>query len=379
MAYQKHQQALPALGPGNQSFLVFHAFDGGKVARSAYIHAGIHADEHPGLLVMHHLGHLLNALDKEGRVLGKVTLAPYANPVGMAQKTFGHVTGRFYLESGENFNRHYPCIQQDFAAALAGFRFQKNDITAFKAAFQSLLARHTPLDPVACNKQHLLAEAFRHDLVLDLHCDTSSILHIYSATDQADRARRLARATGVKTVFLEEEAGGKPFDESYAKPWKHLRQAGLVDEALQGFSATLELRGQADVDDAVALDDARGILRFLAAEGLVQLETPHEVMPDEEICIYPLEGVAPVYSPATGIIVYKKQVGDSIRQGELLAEVVVMDAGLDTPRVPLYSGVDGVVVVRHHIKLVRAGQRVALLAGMTPLADRLPGGLLKDF
>jgi hypothetical protein len=47
--------------------------------------------------------------------------------------------------------------------------------------------------------------------------------------------------------------------------------------------------------------------------------------------------------------------------------------------VPVRSDIDGVVIVQPLFKLVRAGQRVALLAGKTPLPHRQPGQLLQHF
>jgi uncharacterized protein len=369
---------LPGIAPGSAHRLIAHTFDGGRTQRSAYIQAGLHADEHPGLLAIQHLLRRLVELERDGRVLGRIVVRPFANPVGMGQKVFGMPTGRFNLENGENFNRHFPSVADEVREALRERDFARNDTAAFKSLFASLLEDRHAYDPVAATKLHLLRETLRHDILLDLHCDTHATLHLYSNRAQTQRATRLAAAMHIETVFLEDVAGGGPLDESYAQPWRVLHEAGLVDESHQGFCASIELRGQADVNDELAARDVRGILRFLAAEGLVEWngrEADEPVPPR----VYPLEGASHVPSPATGIVAYRKDIGDTVKRGELIAEIVPLDGALDATRVPVHSDVDGVIVVQQLFKLVRAGQRIALLAGTESLVHRKAGQLLQDF
>lgn len=366
--------ALPSATPGVAHTLIKHSFGTANSGRSAYIQAGLHADEHPGLLVIQHLLDRLLELEKRGRVTGSITVVPFANPVGMAQQVFGQLPGRYNLANGENYNRNFPDITEKVSSALEHQFIEFNDTQRLKEIFLSALGDSTPIETVAATKHLLLQEALRHDVLLDLHCDTSSILHIYSTHSQKDRALSLAQSTGIKAVFLEEEAGGLPLDEAYSKAWKQAELHNLVEAMAQGFSATIELRGQADVEDDIASADAEGILRFLHAEGLIYLDAP-ESMPKEGIQIYPLEGVAHLRSPATGIIAWKKKIGDPIEDGEVIAEVVALDTQLGSPRTPVISTVDGILVARHHIKLVRGGQKIGMLAGKKPLANRKTGKL----
>ncbi|WP_109480450.1 succinylglutamate desuccinylase/aspartoacylase family protein [Paraburkholderia sp. C35] len=379
MTVHKETIDLPQVAPGAAHQLIRYTFDGtGATTRSAYIQAGLHADEHPGLLVVHHLLRMLSALEADGRIKGRIVLLPFANPVGMSQRIFGMPTGRFNLENGENFNRHFPSIAGAVEHALSDARFERNDVTQFKALFARLLAAQSPRDPVRANKLHLLREALQHDILLDLHCDTRGILHLYSTRAQEMRALRLAKAMRIEAVFLEERAGGGPFDEAYMEPWNVLASAGLVDSAQSGFAASVELRGQADVSDELAIADAQGILRFLAAESIIDYDE-HDAERTAEPRVYPLEGLSHVGAPSTGIVVYAKQPGDTVARGDLIAEIVRIDAPPDAPRERVLSDVDGIFVVAQHFRLVKAGQRIALLAGATPLPGRTAGNLLNDF
>ncbi|WLH21030.1 succinylglutamate desuccinylase/aspartoacylase family protein [Pseudomonas rhodesiae] len=371
---------LPSQTPGVVHTLYKHTFSGGQGQRSAYIQAGLHADEHPGLLVLQHLLVLLQELERDGRLNGRIVIRPFANPVGLSQQVFGQLPGRFNLANGENFNRNFPNISAKLESALATARPAYNDTKAMKSLMQDALGSAVPAETVAANKHLLLHEALHHDLFIDLHCDTSSILHIYANLNQRERATRLAASMGVEAVFLEEDAGGFPLDEAYAKAWKVLYGKALVDAEHLGFSATVELRGQSDVEDDIALQDAQGLLRFLCSEGLILAsgDVQPPVTP-QAVTVYPLEGVAHLEANATGVIAWKKNLGAGVARGEVIAEILALDMQLGTPRMPVLSPVQGILVARHHIRLVRVGQRIGMAAGTEPLPGRITGQLMKDF
>ncbi|MDR8364188.1 MULTISPECIES: succinylglutamate desuccinylase/aspartoacylase family protein [Pseudomonas] len=377
---QTVETTLPSQTPGVVHKLCKHTFGGSLGQRSAYIQAGLHADEHPGLLVIQHLLVHLQKLEQQGRIFGRIVIRPFANPVGMGQQVFGQLTGRFNLANGENFNRNFPNIVDKLETVLTTTRPAHNDTSAMKALMLSVLGDSIPTETVAANKYLLLHEALQHDLFIDLHCDTSSILHIYANLNQQERATRLATCMGVTAVFLEEEAGGFPLDEAYAKAWKTLYVKEFVDKEHLGFSATVELRGQADVEDDIAEQDAMGLLRFLCAEGLIRLDddTEHPIRP-EQVTIYPLEGVAHLEATGTGIIAWKKALGSAVQRGEIIAEILPLDMQLGTSRIPVLSPVDGALIARHHIRLARAGQRIGMAAGTEPLPGRITGQLMHAF
>ncbi|MCY1367701.1 hypothetical protein D9M69_546460 [compost metagenome] len=91
---------------------------------------------------------------------------------------------------------------------------------------------------------------------------------------------------------------------------------------------------------------------------------------------YPLAAASHVPCPVAGLVVYRKAPGDTLREGEVIAEVVHLD-GIGE-RTPVRSDCAGMLVIRQAPGLVRPGQRLALIAshmrspswdGSQPLLD----------
>ena len=363
---------LNPLVPGQPLHLIKHTFGQSTGGRSAYLHAGLHADEHPGILVLHHVSELLHTCEQQGKLKGEIVVVPFANPVGLLQNVLGCWTGRFNLADGENFNRQFPDLNplleaQSFAADVS-------PAERIKAALDS----RSPVETTSQMKQALMTEALKHDLVLDLHCDSDAMLHLYTNQIHTERATRLANALGAGVVFVEEFAGGQPFDESIFRTWKWFADKGMMAAEDIPFSVTVELRGQSDVNDELARQDALGIIAFLAEEGLIELDEAVTTV-TEASTVYPLEGSSYLRSPATGILSWYKKPGDRVSRGECIAEIVHPDRLPGEPRTMVTSDVDGVLVAKPLMKMIRAGQRVALLAGSEKLANRQAGSLLSSF
>ena len=360
---------LPNLVSGQPLFLESRSFGETGRGRRAYIQAGLHADEHPGILVIQHLVAMLDDYEKQDRILGEITLVPLANSVGMMQNVLGYWAGRFDLSNGENFNRNFPDLSQALEKRLLAGE------TDPALMLQQSLADTVPTDTVGQMKHLLLTEALKHDLVLDLHCDTDAVLHLYTNRLHTERARKLAQALGADVIFVEDFAGGQPFDEAIFRVWKWFCDRELLGSQTVPFSVTVELRGQADVSDVLAKQDAEAIIAFLANEGIISAQPAISVNPTR-IKVYPLEGASHLQAPASGILAWLKKPGDTVTSGEHLADIVSVSDG---QRTPVYSNVNGVMVARPVMKMIRAGQRVALLAGSDRLNDRQDGNLLRHF
>ncbi|GAA0485496.1 MULTISPECIES: succinylglutamate desuccinylase/aspartoacylase family protein [Tatumella] len=367
---------LPSPAPGMTLQLTKYTFGDVCAGRTAYFQAGLHADEHPGLLVLQHLKQLLVQCEREGRLSGGVVIIPVANPVGLMQNVSGHVTGRYHLANGENFNRNFADLQavltRDGAQTL-----NSNARQDCRAYITRLLGDVRPADTVSAIKHSLLSEALQHDVVIDLHCDQSAILHLYTNRCHHLRAVNLAASLGAEVIIEEQLAGGQPFDESVLRCWQWFAEhKGLAAEDIP-FTVTVELRGQADVSDLLAARDAEALLRFLETEGIVAARQTEAPDCSQVVC-YPLEGVSYLQAPAEGIISWQRQPGDKVVAGDLLAEVVILSGAEENNRLPVLSPQDGRLVTRPLISYVRQGQNIGMLAGYQPHNDRRGGTLLSD-
>ncbi|MCF4996629.1 succinylglutamate desuccinylase [Pseudomonas syringae] len=354
--------SLPALSPGCSYELAVFSFGAANDGKSIYLQAGLHADEHPGLLVLQHLLIQLLELDAQGKIKGQVTVVPYANPLGMAQRMFDSVLGRFDLTNGENFNRNFPDCSRFISEQIkVGSRRSSSE---WKRCFATHLASVKPSTPAAFLKLELTKMAMKHDIVLDLHCDSDCVSHLYASHAQQDQAVKLATALNVPVVLLEpDDVGGHAFDNVYCSAWHELEVNHAITSGKRGFSATVELRGKADINDRLAQADAAGLLRFMCEEGIiVDAAAAHPKSQTTLTQTFSLVATSHIPSPTVGIVVYKKNPGDSVNEGEVIAEVVHLDSDIIGERIPVHSDTDGVLVIRQAPGLVRPGQRLALIA-----------------
>lgn len=367
------RRPLPAASLGTERALTAFRYGAPGARPKAYLHAGLHADEPPGMLALHYLRDLLDRADEAGAIRGKVVLVPVANPVGMAQHALGRLLGRFDLECGTNFNRRYP----DLAAAVAD-RVAAGlgpDPAANVALIRGALARAAaeaaaPTEADALRRE-LLALAVDADIVLDVHCDWQAVVHLYVGTPLWPGAADLAAEIGAEVTLLAEDSGGGPFDEACSRPWWALGERFGPERPipLACLAATVELRGEADVDDALAAADARGLLRFLQRRGAVAGDPGP--LPERRGVVAALEGVEMVRAPAAGLVAYHKHPGDRVRAGEAVADLVdpLADASA-AARTPVLSRAGGVLFARRSDRIARPGQILCKIAGEAPLPGR---------
>lgn len=354
---------LGGTSPGLRAALTVLHFGPRQRGPKAAIHAALHADEVPAMLVAQCLRERLAQLEEQGRLLGEVRLVPVANPIGLAQRVLGRQEGRFDLRDGVNFNRGYA----DLAAAAAERLHGRlgADAAANVAAVRQVLREHaqalTAQSPTEHLKRALLANAVDCDVVLDLHCDAQAVVHLYALDVHATLARELGAALRAQAVLLAMESGDAPFDEACSRPWVEL-QARFPEHPLPAacFAATVELRGEADVQWGLAQADADALVAFLARRGLVQAAPAPW---PEPLCEpTPLAASEPIVAPHAGLLVFDAEPGAWLGAGQRVATLVCPDGG---ERTDLCTQSEGVLYARIATRWAAAGQRVAKVAGRT--------------
>jgi predicted deacylase len=362
--------ALPQVAAGTRRELTVLRFGEAGARPKAYLQAGLHADELPGMLVLRRLAELL----ADAEVTGEVVVVPVANPIGLAQQRFGVLLGRYESNSSGNFNRGYADLAAAAGDALAG-RLGADaaaNVAAIRGAMAAALAAMEPRGEIAVLRRALLGLAHDADLVLDLHADNQAVMHLYTGTPLWPGFRDLAAELGARAVLLAEVSGGDPFDEACSGPWWALARR-FPEAAIPPACAavTVELRSNNDVEAGLAEDDARAIMRFLVRRGVVAGRV--EALPAPECEATPLDATQQVTAPAAGLVVYRARLGDRVDAGDVVATIVDPLGG----EVEVAARTAGVLFARHDQPVAWPGKVIGKIAGREPLPERT-GKLLAD-
>jgi len=141
------------------------------------------------------------------------------------------------------------------------------------------------------------------------------------------------------------------------------------------FAATVEFRGEADVNDELAAQDAAGLLSFLATQGSIQgLEIECEPF---AVTSTDLDAVDAVSAVKSGIICWKVALGDRVVKGQLIAQIVDLTAhDPATGRADIFARTTGMLFTQGSARLVTEGDNVGKIAGSEALENLSGGGLL---
>lgn len=374
MQIRHHPLRGAALG-NQREILSFHygAGAGGKghepnapAARKAYVQASLHADELPGMLVAHHLRQRLAALESAGRLRGEIVVVPVANPVGLGQSVLRKHEGRFELASGENFNRHYPALLAPVLPLIEGRLGDDEQANAeiVRAAMREVIAGLPALGELAHQRLTLLGLACDAEVVLDLHCDSEALTHLYTGTPLWPQAEPLARLIGSHASLLALESGDNPFDEACSQTWWQLAEhfEGRHPIPLACLSVTVELRGEHDVSHALATADADALIAFLTHRGLI--DGPPPDLPPLRQPATPLTGTDVVSTPVTGLVVYRRELGELLQAGDVVADMVDPLSG---EVVSVVTRTDGLLFTREAQRFATAGRPLVKVAGAEPI------------
>jgi uncharacterized protein len=360
-----HPLISPSLGTHRQITSLHFGTPG--QGRKAYVQASLHADELPGMLTAHHLRHLLEAAEQRGEMLGEVVLVPMANPIGLSQSLMYHQMGRFELSGMENFNRNYPdffALVKDEVASGIGPDEDANR-RLIRHAMRRALQTQAPTTELESMRHKLMSLAFDADLVLDLHCDFEAVMHLYVEQPMVEHLLPLSRLLGARALLWARGSGPSiSFDEALSGPWWRLREhfADRGPVPLACASTTVELRGQTDVTEALAAQDASAILAFLRHGGL--LAGPSPALPPAQCEPTPLAGTESLHAPHAGVIAFAAGPGEHVAPGQVLARVIDPISGRASD---VATRTQGVLYARHNLRWATSGMELCRVAGSTPV------------
>jgi predicted deacylase len=346
---------IPGDTPGIEWRLPVIRFKGSDpAAPKVYIQAALHANELPGTALAHFLCGKLRQAESEGRIAGDITLVPQANPIGAAQSHFGELQGRFDLGSRTNFNRDFPLISVRDRMELVGG-----------------LDNYPATDRL---KRELIHMALGADLVLDLHCDDESLQYAYIDEAFWPEAADLAAALDMEAVLLS-DGESSAFEEAVSFAWKY-EVPGERKAKLPGkLSVTVELRGRRDVYPGMAEKDAEGLLQFLIGRGVVNGESAGSTIFSGPAV--PLDNVEIVRAPQGGMVLFYRNIGERVSEGELLA-TIVSRPGFTEGDIDIRAPQDGLLLTRTSDRLVRRRGDLTKIAADRPSKAARKAGTLED-
>ena len=210
------------------------------------------------------------------------------------------------------------------------------------------------------------------DLVLDLHCDDESLQYAYIDEAFWPEAADLANALDMEAVLLS-DGESSAFEEAVGFAWKY-EVPGERKAKLPGkLSVTVELRGLRDVDPGMAAKDAEGMLQFLIGRGVVGGgATVDKTFSGPAV---PLDNVEIVRAPQGGTVLFHRNIGERVSEGELLATIVTRP-GFAEGDIKIRAPQDGLLLTRTSDRLVRRrGDLMKIVADKPSKATRKAGTL----
>lgn len=365
--HRVEEMEIPQGSFGTTRRLQVHRFGEPGSGPKIYVQAALHADETPAMLVAHHLLQRLVVIDRAGDLKGEIVVVPFANPIGLSQRMLNMHIGRGDLGGGGNFNRSFPDVSDVVVSRLKGKLGDDacaNDRIVRAALREAVceLRGYLELDAL---RVRLLGLAIDANIVLDLHCHFEGVTYLYCNEAAWPAAAALSAQAQSRATLLSTGGAGGSFDESCDLPWVRIKEAYPDVPLNHGcIAVTMEYRGQADVNDDLAAFDADAIIRFLQRKDAIAGD-PGE-LPAALCDATPVDAVDHVRAFTPGIIVHKVELGESVKEGQVVAEVVSPEAPLDTPRTVLRARADGIVFGRLFSRIARPGTAFLSLAGKDP-------------
>lgn len=381
MAFERKSIPLRGDTPGTITEFVWYTLGPEDAPEKVHLQAALHADEHPGTMLLHHLLPMLRRADDLGQLRARFNVVPVANPLGLATFSFDRHIGRYDPRTGINFNRRWPDLFAAIRPQLAG---RLNDDEHFNVA----LIRKTVAQWIDMQQPRTTAEQLRlvllrecHDaeFVLDLHCDSDSLPYIYTSPELMPELQDLSDWMGAAATLTAADSGGGSFDEVLPQLYRKIAQANPGKPVpMPTATATLEYRGQADVFDSFGANDARRLWGFLCGRGLIDAD-PGIPVPPAMPGATPFEATEIVRADRAGLVAYRIELGEEVRRGQPIADLIAMDGPeAYMARTPVLAGTDGFVLTRLATKYVTRGANIAKIVGTQPLPGRKGAYLLED-
>lgn len=380
MTFERKRFALIGEAPGTATEFVWYAIGPADAPEKVHLQAALHADEHPGTMLLHHLLPMLRQADELGRLRARFTVMPVANPLAKQTFSFDRHIGRYDARTGVNFNRRWPDLFALIRTQLAG-RLNEDEhfnVALIRKAVAQWIDSQQPRNAAEQLRLLILREAHDAEFVLDLHCDSDSLPYIYTSPELMPELQDLADWMGAAATLTAADSGGGSFDEVLPQLYRKVAQANPGKPVpMASATATLEYRGQYDVFDTLGADDARRLWGFLCGRNLIDADPGTK--PGRAPGGTPFEATEIVRVDRPGLVAYRVDLGERVSRGQPIADLIALD-GPDAfmARQPIVAGTDGFILSRVLDKYVTRGAAIAKIVGTEVLHARRGAYLLED-
>ena len=376
MSFQQITRHITGDAPGRVTELRYYKIgpEASAEVPKVYLQAALHADEQPGILVLHHLLALLKAADLQGELKAQFVLMPMVNPLGMGGLSFNQHQGRYDAVSGVNFNRKWPRLYTAIAKEIDGKLGEnaKENQQTILSAVSKWLASAKPVSALEQQRHYVIQEAYDADYVLDLHCDNDALVHLFAVPQLRESSHNLASWIGAAATLLAEDSGGGSFDEVWPGLWLDAAREN-PDHPIPlkvKASGTVEYRGQADTFDALNHQDATQLYGFFQEEGLISSDLI-TTKPEAAPLPTDLDATEMLRVDQAGLLAYRVELGEVVEKGQVIAELVAL-SGEDAfqKRTPICAGTSGRIISRNTNKYVWPGCSIVKIIGNEKLSSR---------
>ncbi len=366
MSFARISKVLSGDSPGKTTELNYFRIGPQHAEKKVYLQAALHADEQPGIMVLHHLLEMLRKADQEEELKAEFVLFPMVNPLGMSDIEFGQHQGRYDRDSGVNHNRQWPDVYAAVGEQL-GDKLGQDETENIKLVRETVGIWLKDLPSVKARdqwRQLVISESYDADYVFDLHCDDESLLYIYAVPQVAKSMQQLANYSGAMATLLAEDGGGNSFDEVWPGLWINLAQH-YQDRAIPMpvKACTLEYRGKIDTFDSLNQQDADNLFGYFQAEGLIGGSARGK--PIEAPAATDLRALEIVRAEHAGLVAYHVELGEQVKTGQKIAELIHLDGEQAMEgRTPVFAGTAGIILSRNTHKYVWRDAVITKIVGV---------------
>lgn len=380
MSFERKVVPLRGDTPGSVTEFTYYVIGPQDAAEKVHLQAALHADEHPGTMVLHHLLPMLRQADDQGLLRARFTVMPLVNPLGMATFSLRHHIGRYDTNTGINFNRRWPDLFSVIRTQLNGRLSddERFNVNLIRKAVSNWIDAQQPRTAAEQLRLLVLKEAHDAEFVLDLHCDDDSLIHIFTSPELMPELQDLADWMGSAATLTASDSGGGSFDEVLPQLYRKVAQANPGKPVpMATAAATLEYRGQADVFDHFGADDARRLWGFLCGRNLIDADPGERPAPLSQATPFDATEIVRIDRP--GLVAYRAELGERVKKGQPVADLIALDGPeAFMARTPILAGTDGLVLSRVSAKYAPRGAGIMKIVGTTTLSGRKGAYLLED-